>query len=291
MDATGEINDDDLDNPEEMVLASESEENSNDQVDGSQQIDGKEQIQDNQNEDSIDGSKETEGGHDSQNGDTDDCFIQLKFSNSKSYMELKDIIGKTITDAMFSQQKSVQITEISATYQLNIQGIPMKDCMFIVDSEPAIGETAQSIPKYSKNIKTVINDIVETQTDDNVRKAPKPKSLCFNCDGDHTLRDCTLPKDNNKIRQNRSKYSTGKVERYHVDIEQRFGQFVPGEISNDLRTALGLHKLEIPVHVYNMRVYGYPPGWLENAKVQKSGLTLFDSKVCTLSFFHLLTLL
>lgn len=32
------------------------------------------------------------------------------------------------------------------------------------------------------------------------------------------------------------------------------------------------------MHIYRMRILGYPPAWLEESKVLHSGLSLFDSK-------------
>ena len=52
---------------------------------------------------------------------------------------------------------------------------------------------------------------------------------------------------------------------------------MPGVLSEDLRKALGLKKRQLPAHIYRMRVLGYPPGWLEAAKVKHSGISLFDS--------------
>ncbi|CAC5392116.1 ZCCHC8 [Mytilus coruscus] len=46
--------------------------------------------------------------------------------------------------------------------------------------------------------------------------------------------------------------------------------------SDKLREALGLSPQQIPLYVYRMRMLGYPPGWLEEAKKQGSGLMLFD---------------
>lgn len=42
-------------------------------------------------------------------------------------------------------------------------------------------------------------------------------------------------------------------------------------------SALGLSKNEIPLHVYKMREYGYPSGWLEEAKVEYSGISIFTA--------------
>lgn len=40
----------------------------------------------------------------------------------------------------------------------------------------------------------------------------------------------------------------------------------PGEISKNLQHALGIGPEQLPLHIYKMRQFGYPPGWLEFAK-------------------------
>ncbi|KAJ9595978.1 hypothetical protein L9F63_012799, partial [Diploptera punctata] len=107
-------------------------------------------------------------------------------------------------------------------------------------------------------------------------------STCFNCSGNHSLRDCPHPKNFNAIANNRRQFinrhgGQTKTSRYHLDDEQRFANFIPGQISSKLSKALGLSKHRLPNHIYRMRVLGYPPGWLEDAKVSHSGLTLYDS--------------
>ena len=66
--------------------------------------------------------------------------------------------------------------------------------------------------------------------------------------------------------------------RYHEDKAGKFDQFKPGVLSQELRDALGLRSSEIPLHIYQMRILGYPPGWLEEMKDNHSGLELIDSK-------------
>lgn len=46
--------------------------------------------------------------------------------------------------------------------------------------------------------------------------------------------------------------------------------------SDVLRDALGISTQQLPPYIYQMRVLGYPPGHLENAKQSTSGLTMFD---------------
>lgn len=45
--------------------------------------------------------------------------------------------------------------------------------------------------------------------------------------------------------------------------------------SDALREALGLKPHQLPIHIYRMRVLGYPPGWMEEAK-SDPGLSMFD---------------
>lgn len=41
--------------------------------------------------------------------------------------------------------------------------------------------------------------------------------------------------------------------------------------------ALNLPKNGIPLHVYKMRKYGYPSGWLQEARDVFSGISIFTS--------------
>jgi zinc finger CCHC domain-containing protein 8 len=55
-----------------------------------------------------------------------------------------------------------------------------------------------------------------------------------------------------------------------------------------LLKALGLPENGIPVHVYRMRKYGYPRAWLEEARDEYSGISIFTApnKCNILSIFH-----
>lgn len=64
--------------------------------------------------------------------------------------------------------------------------------------------------------------------------------------------------------------------RYHLDEEQKYGHFSPGKISEKLKKALNIGENELPSYIYHMRRLGYPPGWLENAKITSSNIKLFD---------------
>ncbi|XP_045785623.1 zinc finger CCHC domain-containing protein 8 homolog isoform X2 [Maniola jurtina] len=146
------------------------------------------------------------------------------------------------------------------------------DSLFFVDTAPC--EEAQTdVPKYSQT-SSLISDIIEEDISSptTFRRGP----TCFNCDGAHPLKDCKLPRNHNRIAAKR-KNMPARVGRYHVEDEQKYGHLVPGRISGNLRHALGLKRYELPLYIYRMRLLGYPPGWLEEARISHSGITLFDS--------------
>ncbi|XP_065079307.1 zinc finger CCHC domain-containing protein 8 homolog [Ochlerotatus camptorhynchus] len=150
------------------------------------------------------------------------------------------------------------------------------DGMFVIDSTPA--KTAKGgpiIPSYKKALQKVLDNSPSAAAE-SATKRPKPRQLCWNCDGDHGLKDCKEPRNFAKIDKMKQAFMKTK-DRYHVDLEQKYGHIVPGRMSTELRQALGLRKRDLPVHIYRMRLYGYPPGWLEDAIITHSGLQLFNS--------------
>lgn len=145
--------------------------------------------------------------------------------------------------------------------------------MFTIDTTPAKPKQ-NDVPRYRASLsETLSNEKPEEKSNGPSRRAMS----CFNCDGDHNLRDCRLPKNYQKINANRKQRGGGKTERYHVDLTQKYGHLKAGQISSKLRKALGLHKKDLPVHIFRMRQLGYPPGWLEEAKIRHSGINLFGS--------------
>ncbi|XP_047527514.1 zinc finger CCHC domain-containing protein 8 isoform X2 [Vanessa atalanta] len=148
---------------------------------------------------------------------------------------------------------------------------PIDDGLFFVDTEPCDDKHIE-IPKYSQNSAVISNKVEEESPPVSLRR----RQICFNCDGEHQLRECPLPRDNQRIAENRKAFPA-KVGRYHVEDDQKYGHLVPGRISSTLRNALGLKRYELPLHIYRMRLLGYPPGWLEEARISHSGITMFDS--------------
>jgi len=66
-------------------------------------------------------------------------------------------------------------------------------------------------------------------------------------------------------------------QRYHIDSNSKYDHLKPGEVSESLRNALGLRSREVPRFIYQMRIAGYPPGWMEEMKESSSGLDFVDS--------------
>uniref|UniRef100_A0A1E1WNL5 PSP proline-rich domain-containing protein n=1 Tax=Pectinophora gossypiella TaxID=13191 RepID=A0A1E1WNL5_PECGO len=147
-----------------------------------------------------------------------------------------------------------------------------EDNLFFVDTVPS-EDSVVDIPRYSQNSSLIENAPIKEPTPPPTMMRRGP--VCFNCDGAHPLRDCQLPRNNIRINENRK--NMVKVGRYHVEDEQKYGHLVPGRISGQLRHALGLKRHELPMHIYRMRLLGYPPGWLEEARISHSGITMFDS--------------
>ncbi|PRD20347.1 UNVERIFIED_CONTAM: zinc finger CCHC domain-containing protein 8 [Trichonephila clavipes] len=65
--------------------------------------------------------------------------------------------------------------------------------------------------------------------------------------------------------------------RYHIQDEKK-SDFQPGILSDELRNALDLKPNQIPLYIYRMRLLSYPPGWLQEAQVESSGINVYDSK-------------
>ena len=104
---------------------------------------------------------------------------------------------------------------------------------------------------------------------------------CFNCEGSHMMADCSLPRDEKRIAQKRAEMGKKLLHtpRYHVEEGQKFASLRPGLPSEELREALGLRRDELPKYIYLMRELGYPPGWLKEARVTQSGLSLYHTTV------------
>ncbi|XP_032684036.1 zinc finger CCHC domain-containing protein 8 homolog [Odontomachus brunneus] len=173
-----------------------------------------------------------------------------------------------------NHQDILSISSKSNIVSYNDHSIENSDLPFTIDTQPKL-TSDYDIPTYGKKYEDMSED-----SDSETSKDVAPKISCFNCEGNHNLRDCQLPRNQANINKNRKdhavKYMKSGV-RYHLNEEQKFSHIIPGQLSQKLRAALGLKDNELPKHIYRMRSLGYPPGWLEEVCLQPSGLSLFNS--------------
>ncbi|CAF3321616.1 unnamed protein product [Rotaria socialis] len=162
------------------------------------------------------------------------------------------------------------------------------------------------IPEYEQVYRLALPD---SEQQASLHRARRPKPSCFNCGAlDHGVQGCHMKLDSDRIRRSREQYQEQMAEacgyndlsqanggygnageptsRYHEDsyqsslndqvvIDERFRRFQPGSVGYELRQALGIRENQLPMYIYNMRRCGYPPGWLREARVKKSGLQVF----------------
>lgn len=118
-----------------------------------------------------------------------------------------------------------------------------------------------------------------------VPKGTRRGRSCFNCgEESHAIADCPLPKNMKEIQRRKAEIRkatnvptlSGNKATLDVSVDPRFKDCKPGSIGEELRSALGLGGNKMPPWIYRMRMLGYPPGWLEEAKLTYSGLTMFE---------------
>lgn len=173
-----------------------------------------------------------------------------------------------------SKIDDMDILDDSAHNRLCIsEKIVKKSESFLVDTTPKSSNENETTPRYTSLNTPVLSNLKRPREEE--PRLSMSSNKCFNCDKDtHGLRDCPEPRNMNKIRRARNDFNRREL-RYHDDNDEYSSSLVPGKLSDDLKVALGLSGNQIPLHVYKMRLYGYPPGWLEEAKIQHSGLQLF----------------
>ncbi|XP_049293040.1 zinc finger CCHC domain-containing protein 8 homolog [Anopheles funestus] len=212
-------------------------------------------------------------------------LVKIQFKTQQIYQKLQKAISNAL-QAVFQEHLPNQPVKIEPgkdgySMEINETDVPTDvdalDSLFVIDSTPMKNKKNDGpIPSYRKSLNKVFDGQTPPSASNSLSRRPKAKQTCWNCAGDHALKDCKEPRDYMRIRQKKEEFQK-KSDRYHVDQEQRFGHYVPGSLSLDLRNALGLGPRDLPLHVYKMRVFGYPPGWLEDAKITHSGLQLFGS--------------
>ncbi|XP_010730816.2 zinc finger CCHC domain-containing protein 8 [Larimichthys crocea] len=187
-------------------------------------------------------------------------------------------------------QKSASSGVRTTTEAFKVVGSVLHFQTFSLDKlgQPLVNENPQMtegwvVPNYLQ----VFNHVIGTDGQEIEMKDKRPKSMCFNCGSSgHQMRDCPKPKDMAAINERRKEFNQNNNQamqgnqRYHADeVEERFAKYKPGVLSEELLTALGIDGNTLPPLIYRMRQLGYPPGWLKEAEMENSGLTMYDGNV------------
>lgn len=161
---------------------------------------------------------------------------------------------------------------------------------FIIDNVGSGIKSAESaicegwhVPKYENEYQNIYA-LPHTEDDPQGIRIKRPNQECFNCLAtNHKITECPVKHDEERIQIHRKAFATQSLaaqeqmhlfsNRYTSENEQYRG-FIPGQISSNLREALDLKPNQLPRFIYLMRNLGYPVGWLKEAVVQKSGLTV-----------------
>lgn len=204
-------------------------------------------------------------------------LIDITFNNKKTYLAFQEEFITIIKSYYKSKLDDLNVHDDHSHNRIRVsEKLVKKKEGFLVDKTPTMKSTdVEGTPSYSKLRHAMLTD---EKIPDVVKKSGNSRNVCFNCDKDgHSLRDCPEPRNMKKINNARNEFNRREL-RYHDDNENEYANMVPGKISDDLRTALGLSSTQIPLHVYRMRLFGYPPAWIEEAKMHNSGLSLFVEK-------------
>ncbi|XP_032591558.1 zinc finger CCHC domain-containing protein 8 homolog isoform X2 [Drosophila grimshawi] len=219
------------------------------------------------------------------NNEDGKVIFEVHFRDRDDYESLHKRLLKMLNTTFAEDEIVFKLSDstpsIIAHEKSEIVSLPDDD-LFLIDTAPAVRLNAAQVPSYKRSH----GDILDEETSARKRQKleavnkcfrPKVQSSCFNCgDTDHSLRECTRPRNQARIQRAR-KRSNFRADRYHVDTEQRFAHIRPGKISSKTRHAMGFSRGELPFMFYRMRLMGYPPAWLEEAKVQSSGIALFNA--------------
>lgn len=208
-------------------------------------------------------------------------LIDIKFHNRRTYLAFQEEFITVIKSYYKTKLDDMDIMDDLGNNRIRVSEKRVKKSDgFLVDSTPNFKNLKSLDDEATPTYRNSFGKSVLTGEIPDVRKSTTstPKNACFNCDKEtHSLRDCPEPRNMKKVNKARNEYGRRDL-RYHDDNENEYGQMVPGVISNELRDALGLNAAQLPLHIYRMRLLGYPPAWIEEAKIHNSGLSLFVDK-------------
>ncbi|CRK96198.1 CLUMA_CG009627, isoform A [Clunio marinus] len=204
-------------------------------------------------------------------------LIDIKFHNRKTYLAFQEEFIALVKNYYKSKIDDMNIHDDMSNNRIQIsEKVVKKSDGFLIDSTPNSKNVkeAESTPTYRSSFgKTILTGIKEDSSK-KLTNSPS-RNICFNCDKEnHSLRDCPEPRNMKKVNKARNEFNKRDL-RYHNDNDNEYGHLIPGKISDELKTALGLKSNEIPLHVYRMRLLNYPPGWIEESKIHNSGLSMF----------------
>uniref|UniRef100_A0A8C2AGV8 Zinc finger, CCHC domain containing 8 n=1 Tax=Cyprinus carpio TaxID=7962 RepID=A0A8C2AGV8_CYPCA len=215
------------------------------------------------------------------------CLVQKRLEECRSDPEGSALHVKPQHSGFVMEESYKVKTSSDSTHVKNafsVIGSVLYFTSFCVDKlgQPLLNESPQltdgwEVPKYQQ----IFDQIVALEGQEVQRKVKRLRPCCFNCcSEDHQLRDCPEPKDMARISEKRKEFSQNtsqSSQRYHAEeVEERFAQYKPGVLSQELLGALGITTNTLPPFIYRMRELGYPPGWLKEAETENSGLTLYD---------------
>ena len=211
----------------------------------------------------------------------------LRLSDSKLRSALRDLLLKTeaLEKELFETRE--QLERVKEEAGIADDPIPEFQVDVCPDSEKDTQEPEPDSILYHNRHGDALDDTTVAQEEENAKDSgSSSKSTCWNCEGDHMITDCPKPRDPKTIAKNRKEFMKNQpasTARYHIDEPQRFGHLAPGLPSRKLAQALGLQKDQLPSYVYRMRELGYPPGWLKEAEILSSGVSLYlaENKVVT----------
>ncbi|KAF8777192.1 Zinc finger CCHC domain-containing protein 8 [Argiope bruennichi] len=172
-----------------------------------------------------------------------------------------------LRDIKFSKYNSLDERE-------SIKDFPEGE-LFQLDNSTTEPNENPHVPKYETSFSEVLEDEDGKNKLDKKSEKPKFRKVCFNCGEDHFISKCPHKINYYKV-ANAKKHQRGPppTVRYHLNKEQGESGFKPGI----LREAFWLKKQpQFPLYNIPWGLINYPPGWLQEAMVETSGIAVYDS--------------
>lgn len=216
--------------------------------------------------------------------DTDDVIFVKRIVRTKDFSkhgtqdQLKVSVVSTNDDDLANiSSDSVQVIDdkndrifvLDTTGAIeDIEEIHASGAFFDNDVKDSLDRTSEK-KKEKLNMSMVLTFAGTAEPLSHPKQESLRKTTCFNCGGSHMLDQCDIPRDMRRIAKNRSAHFNNKRQSARYISDTDVSTFKPGEISEDLREALGIGVNDIPEWIYRMRrkgfIDGYPPAYLKQA--------------------------